>query len=338
MTSGSLPGSSSIGKRRFMASALNRLIIWSSALLLISVIGFAAYYYVDRSDSRDSGFAQRELAAAEQAVRDDPTNITNRIVLADLYFGKQRYEEAVEQYQAAVEINENSPLARVGLGRAQWAVKDYAGASENFNAVIKLSTEEDISGSLVQTAYYYLGKTALEQGAPEEAAEHFSQATALERTDADAWFMLGTAYAEASMLEEAADALGTAVSFVPNFKEAYELLVGIYEEQGLEGEVLYARGMVAYAEGDLDAAAGKLEDAIGASPALAQAHTGLGLVREIQGRDADAIVAYQQALHLNANDFLARGGMARLTGQTSEDDLPANHPDMGVSDGEGGTP
>src|SRR3972149_3589617 len=150
----------------FMDSGLNRMIIWSVALLVISVVGFAGYYYGDQSGSGDSGLAERELAIAEQAVRDDPTNITNRLVLADVYFARQRHEDAAAQYEAALAINDKSTLAHVGLGRALMGTRDFAGASENFQKVIDLSKEEDISGKLVQSSYYYLGSIALEQGKP----------------------------------------------------------------------------------------------------------------------------------------------------------------------------
>jgi cytochrome c-type biogenesis protein CcmH/NrfG len=90
--------------------------------------------------------------------------------------------------------------------------------------------------------------------------------------------------------------------------------------------------MAAYSRGDLDDAAEKLEAAIASSPTLAEAHTGLGLVRETQGEKDAAIVAYQQALQLQPDNFLAAGGLARLTGASSGTDLPANHP--GAASGE----
>src|SRR3990172_8075720 len=311
---------------RFIDSGLNRLIIWSAALLVVSVVGFAVYYYVDQSGSGDSGLAERELAVAEQAVRDDPTNITNRLVLADVYFARQRHEDAAAQYEAALAINEKSTLAHVGLGRALMGTEDFAGASENFQKVIDLSKEEDISGKLVQSSYFYLGNIALDQGKPDEAVEHFKQATALERTDSDSWYLLGTAYLQGGKLDEAIEALGQAILFVPNFTEAYEALAGAFDQKGASAGALYARGTAAYSKGNLGDAGDKLESAIQASPTLAQAHAGLGLVRESQGQKDAAIVAYQQALQLNPDDFLARGGLARLTGASSGAGLPANHP------------
>ena len=313
------------GGSRLMDSGLNRLIIWSAALLVISVVGFALYYYVDQSGAGDSGLAERELAVAEQAVRDDPTNITNRLVLADVYLGRERNEDAAAQYQAALAINDKSTLAHVGLGRALMGTGDFAGAFENFQKVIDLSKEEDISGKLVQSSYYYLGNMALDQGKPDEAVEHFKQATALERTDSDSWYLLGTAYLQGGKLDEAIEALGQAILFVPNFTEAYEALAGAFDQKGASAGALYARGMAAYSKGNLGDAADKLESAIESSPTLAEAHAGLGVVREIQGQKDAAIVAYQQALQLKPDDFLAGSGLARLTGASAGSDLPANH-------------
>lgn len=331
--------SSSRGVNGFMQSTLNRLIIWSAGLLVIVVVGFAVYYYVDQSQTGGSGMAERELTLAEEAVRSDPENIVNRLVLADLYYGRGRYQEAATQYEAAVQINDQSPLAHVGLGRALVETGDFEGASENFQSVITLSSEEDISGKLVQSAYYYLGTMSLEQGKADEAAEHLQKATALERSDADAWYMLGLAYRDGGKLDEAMEALGTAVMFVPNFVEAYEALAAVFDQSGSKAGALYARGMAAYSTGNLEDAAHKLQDAVEASPTLAEAHVGLALVRESQGQKDAAIVAYQQALHLKPDDFLARSGLARLTGTSSSTDLPGDHPgapagedrDQGVS-------
>ena len=321
------------GGDHFMDSGLNRMIIWSVALLVISVVGFAVYYYVDQSGSGDSGLAERELAVAEQAVRDDPANITNRLVLADVYYARQRYGDAAAQYEAALAINDKSTLAHVGLGRALMENGDFAGATENFQTVIDLSKEEDISGKLVQSSYYYLGNIALDQGKPDEAVENLKQATVLERSDSDSWYLLGTAYLQSGKLDEAIEALGQAVLYVPNFTEAYEALAGAFDQRGATAGTLYARGMAAYSKGNLGDAAGKLESAIAASPTLAEAHAGLGLVRESQGQKDAAIVAYQQALQLKPDDFLAVSGLARLTGTSSGTDLPANHPTAGSGEG-----
>src|SRR3972149_1676768 len=203
---------------------LNHFIFWAGTLLVVSIVAFAAYYYLDQRGSAPSNqeVLQIQLSQYEQVVRDDPDNITNRLALADAYLSLERYDDAIGQYEAAPVINEQSTLARVGLGRGKLGAGDLAAASESFQAVIDQSKGADISGELVQSAYYYLGSIALDQQKPDEAVEHLKQATSIERSDSDAWYLMGTAYLQSGKLDEAVDALAQAVLFVPDFTEAYE--------------------------------------------------------------------------------------------------------------------
>ena len=317
---------------------LDRVILWSGILLVLAVVGFAAYYILDRqlSDAVVQEGPRIELSQYEQVVRDEPNNITNRLALADAYYRLDRYDEAIAQYEAALVINDQSAIAHIGLGRAKLAVQDFAGAAASLQAVVDQSQEEDISGTLVQSAHYYLGKIALEQQQPEEAITQLKEATTIERSDSDAWYLMGTAYIQSGQLDEAIDALEQAVLFVPDFTEAYEQMVLVYDQQGARGKALYARGMVAYSTGDLDDAADQLLAAVGASPTLGKAYAGLGLVRELQGEKQAAAIAYQQALHLTPDDFTANSGLQRLSGASgasTDSGLPADHPDTGDGGG-----
>ena len=320
---------------------LDRVILWSGILLAVSVVAFGAYYYVDQesknSPPSNDEVMQRQLTLFEQAVIEDPNNITNRLALADTYLSLERFADAVAQYEAALVINDQSTLGHVGLGRAQLGTGDLAGATENFQKIIDKSKEADISGELVESAHYYLGSIALQQGNPDEAIKQLTEATKLERSDSDAWYLMGKAYMQAGKPEEAVDALMQAVLFVPDFTEAYEALAEVFDEKGATAGALYARGMAAYSKGELEDAARLLEDAVTASPTLAEAYSGLGLVRETMGQRDAAVLAYQQALHLKPDDFNAGTGLARLTqaesGTSTEEELPANHPGAEAGDG-----
>ncbi len=319
---------------------LNRLIIWSAALLVLAIAAFAAYYYLDQRGSTPAGqeTMQRQLSQYEQVVRDDPNNITNRLALADAYYSLQRYNDAVPQYEAALVINAQSTLAHLGLGRAKLGAGDAPAASASLQWIIDQSQTADIAGEVVQSAYYYLGSIALDQQKPDEAIERLTQATNIERSDSDAWYLLGTAYIQTSKLDEAVDALTKAVLFVPDFTEAYGKLAQVYDLKGARAEALYARGMMAYSLGQLQDAATQLQDAASASPTLADAYAGLGMVRETQGQRDAAMAAYQQALDLKPDHFNAKSGLARLSGlgsaNSSGTELPPNHP---VDQGSGGS-
>lgn len=313
---------------------LDRVIVWTGLALVAAVVAFGTYYYFDQA-GQSATPAQEDVVRAqlnvyEQAVRDDPNNITNRLALGDAYMGIDRFADAAAQYEAALTINEESTLGQIGLGRSLYELGDFAGATENFQKIIKTYETEDISGALVQTAHYYLGSIALKQGDAGEAVTQLTEATKLERSDADTWYLLGVAYKQQGDLDKAIESVEQAVLYVPDFTEAFDLLAQAYEEKGAAGEALYARGMIAYANGDFDDAAEKLAGAVEASPTLAKAYAGLGLVLENKGERDDASRAYQQALHLEPDNFNARSGLARLTGSaqadSSESQLPADHP------------
>jgi tetratricopeptide (TPR) repeat protein len=109
-----------------------------------------------------------------------------------------------------------------------------------------------------------------------------------------------------------------AVAFVPDFGDAYDVLAMAYDQKGMPGEARYARGMKAYSQGRLDAAAKELEAAGTASPAFAPAFAGLGLVREKQGKKDAAAIAFETAMSIDAANFNARSGLARLGKLTVE--------------------
>jgi tetratricopeptide (TPR) repeat protein len=70
--------------------------------------------------------------------------------------------------------------------------------------------------------------------------------------------------------------------------------------------------MAAYSRGKHAEALRDLQAATEASPAFAPAYAGLGLTREARSERDLAIAAYQRALQLDAADFTAQTGLARL--------------------------
>src|SRR3990170_3172272 len=166
---------------------LDRLLIWAAALLVLAIAAFAAYYYLDRrlqNEEVATGTAQHEIAVYEQAVRDDPQDAASRAALAQLYFGDGRYDEAVEQYQAALAIDDKNIVALLGLGRAQLAAGDAAAAEDSFEQIITLTANAEATGDYVEAAHYYSGSIALDQQRPADAVAPLKEAVAIEPSDA----------------------------------------------------------------------------------------------------------------------------------------------------------
>lgn len=295
---------------------LDRLLIWAAALLVIAVAAFGAYYYLDQRLQKDgaaSVTAQHDVAAYEQAVRDKPQDPVARASLAELYFTDKRYDDAVEQYQAALSLDETNLAVLLGLGRAQLGAGDAAGATKSFNQIITLSAGADMPGDYVEGAHYYIGSISIDQKRPADAITNLKEAIAIEPADADAWQLLGAAYLANGDLDESIDALSRAVVFVPNYTEAYDELAAAYQAKGMAGESRYGRGMAAYSRGQQAEALKDLQAATEASPAFAPAYAGLGLTREARSERDLAIAAYQHALQLDPANFTAQTGLARLS-------------------------
>ena len=301
---------------------LDRLLLWSGALLVLAVAIFGIFYALDQGDGGGQGgggggeLVRREIARYEEAIRANPDDVATRIALAQLYYADQRYRESVKQYQAAIALNGETTAILVGLGRALLDAGDTEGAIGSFQKVIEISQSAEVSPDLlVEAAHYYLGSIYLDRRQPAEAIVHLKEAVAIERTEADAWHLLGAAYLANGNLDQAINALSQAILFVPDFAEAYENLALAYERKGLAPESRYARGMLAYAQGRYSEAEAELKAAIGAlqgSSVLADAYVGLGLARESQGQRDAASAAYQQALQADPNSFNAREGLIRL--------------------------
>ncbi|HEU4760101.1 MAG TPA: tetratricopeptide repeat protein [Dehalococcoidia bacterium] len=292
---------------------LNRLLFWTAALLVISVVAFAVYYYFDQRGGRGAeGPLEHQIATLEGAVRANPDDASARGALAQAYFTDHRYKEAAQQYDAVLSNDDKNPVALIGLGRSLLETGDRDAALGRFQQVLDIAAQGEMSADLVETAQFYLGSIYLDQKQADDAVDHLQKAVAIERTDADAWRVLGAALVEAGKPDEAIDALKQAVLFVPNYAEAYETMVVAYEQKGLTAETHYARGMLSYSRGQFDEAVTELAAALQASPNYAAAYVGMGLARESRSERDLALAAYQQALQLEPDNFNARAGLTRL--------------------------
>jgi len=252
------------------------------------------------------------VARLEEAVRASPGDAMLRVSLAEAYLTASRPLDAVTQFQAALELDASRVDAIVGLGRAYMAAGDHASARPEFERVVEMANQGVMASDIVETARYYLGEISLLEQQPGDAVTHLEAAVAIDSSDADAWRLLGRAYRESGEVDKAIEALSRAVLFVPNYQEAYEELALAYDQKGLSGEAQYARGMVSYSKRDYDKAVQQLKEAVQASPGFANGYAGLGLALEGIGSREDAVAAFQKALELDAGNFTAQSGLARL--------------------------
>ena len=176
---------------------------------------------------------------------------------------------------------------------------------------------------MLQASYYSLGSIAVQQGRPAEAIPFLEQALAIRRSDADALYLIGTAYVATGETDKAEAALRAAVAYVPiGWSEPYAALADGFAKAGKAALAEWAGAMADLAAGKPDLAEPRLL-AIADGDAAVDAAIGLGLLHETRGQTAAAAEWYGRALAASPDNAAARLGMSRVGAGDIGSPLPA---------------
>jgi tetratricopeptide (TPR) repeat protein len=300
---------------------LSRWIRRLALLLVVGLIAFVAFYAVDRFRAPTAPIVDREMAAMEEAVRADPTDIVSRGRLADLYLAADRYDEAIAQYSEIINTGKQAEAGYVSRGRAYELKGDLDAAAADYAKVVELAKGGEMANvdAMLELAYYGLGAIALQQDRPEDAIDQLLKALLIKRTDADAMNLLGAAYVKAGTPDKAFEPLRRAILFVPTgWADPYQSLADAYVATGepaqAEWAAAMAEAMIALAPGGSGDVSGPLArlEAIADGEAALDARVGLGLLAEMTGDNATAADWYRKALALDSEDKAAQLGLGRV--------------------------
>jgi tetratricopeptide (TPR) repeat protein len=294
---------------------LDKAIFVAAFALIAVVLAFSGYYYFDRYvNIGDQSPVQLSIASLEDSVRDDPQDVDVRINLALTYLDANRFKEARDQ---SLQVLENFPERDEPLfiyGLASFKMNDYVSAVEYLKQFTDLRKESPTAAldTYLQTALYFLGDAYLELDLPNEAAEALELALHLNSMDADAYFKVGVAYAQADQHEKAVANYLRATDFVPDFLEAFQMMIQSYAALEDPGMVAFARGMEALTLGDLETAETHLKAAVEDYPEFARAYIGLAMVYEQRTNYQQALSNIEIALQLEPNNFMANNVLGRI--------------------------
>jgi len=295
---------------------LNRLIVGIVLVLVIGIPVVGVLYFLDRYVDPGPTMLQRSIAAAEEAVRQNPNQVGARMALAVSYAESQRYADAVAQYSEVLKAQADNRLALIERGKAELVLDDLDAAAADFQKLVDAAKGGEMANvdPQLEEAYYNLGAIELKRDRPKEAVIQLSNALRINRTDADALYLLGTALVRTGDYETAATALRKAVALVPSgWCEPYAALDDAYTGLQDAAGAQYAGGMVAVCEGRPVDAKARLEP-LTAGPLAVDALLGLGLLAEGQGDGAGAAAYYDQVLAKDPQNFGAITGLNRLGG------------------------
>jgi len=293
---------------------LNRWIKRVLLLLVVGTIAFAAFYAVDRWRPATTPIVDQRLAALEQAVRNKPDDVASRGQLADTYVAKGRFDDALVQYDAILATGKEVELATYGRAGAYLGLKRLDDAAKEYQAVVDIAKGGEMANvdPMLEAAYYSLGSIAMQQAKPADAITVLEKALAIKRSDADALYLIGTAYVATGDTSKAETALRAAVAFVPiGWSEPYTALAQGFTKAGENAMAEWAGAMADLASGKPDLAEPRLL-AIADGDAAVDAAIGLGLLYETKGDTATAAEWYGRALATSPDNAAARLGMGRV--------------------------
>lgn len=284
------------------------------ALCFLAAIGGIIAYLVIPDGDAPGELVERGIARMEGEVEQNPDDPDRRLELALLYSEAGSHREAIAQLETALELNESHQGALVALGDVYRVLGRYDEAVGPYTKVVELNEDNPMRGvsRQLEGVYYYLGVAYFNLERPEDAIRSLEEALIMDRTDADAWHMLGSTYRHLGEFEKAIESFAQAVRFVPDFKEAYQGLARGYEETGQTDFAAYANAMVSYISGSSGEAIRQLEEVVAAAPDFAEAYLGLGLAYEKEGQIEKAISAYHQALIIEPDLWLAQAKLQAL--------------------------
>jgi tetratricopeptide (TPR) repeat protein len=283
--------------------------------LVVAIAGFAAFYITDRGLTREAGLVDQAVRVGEAAVRDNPTSAGLRVALADVYTSKNRLDEAVTQYNAALEIDKDMLTAHRGLGLVYLERKQFGNAESEFQQIVDAVDDQQFANVNrgLEAVYYFLARAQVGQQKFDAAIDSLSRALAIDRTDSDAWELLGSAYLATARADDAVRALEAAVQFVPDSWDGYATLARAYDAAGNPTGVRYAQAMVLVGRKAYDGAISELRAVTQDEPRFVSAWIGLGFASEAAGRKADAEAAFARAAQLEPTNFNARMGLNRVS-------------------------
>jgi tetratricopeptide (TPR) repeat protein len=304
---------------------LNRWIKRLALLLVVGGVLFTAFYFFDRWRPATTPIVDQKLASLEQAVRDKPDDIASRGQLADTYVAKGRFQDAIDQYNLILKAGKDEELATYSRAAAYMGLSQYDLAAKDYQHVVEIAKTGEMANvdSLLETSYYGLGSIAMKQGKPADAVTSLEKALAIKRSDADALYLIGTAYAATGATDKAATALRSAADFVPiGWPEPYTALADAYTKAGKPNLAEWAGAMADLAAGKADQAEPRLT-AIEGTDAAVDAAIGLGLLYESKGDTARAATWYGKALEEDPANAAAKLAMSRVGAPGNASPLPA---------------
>jgi len=238
------------------------------------------------------------------------------------YQKAENVDSAIEVFKRALDHDPNYTLAYAGLGESYWRKYQATHAAEWMTQALEACQKAAALGE----GAICLGHVDNETGKYDQAVTEFQRALQVDPTSDDAYRGLAFAYEHLGKTAEAEQTYRRAVAVRPQYWAGYNWLGTFFFRQGRfqEAATMFQQvtefapdsfrgyqnlGGAYTALGRFDLAVPTLERSVQLRPSAA-AHSNLGTVYFYLRRFADASRAYEQAVKLDARDYVLWGNLA----------------------------
>lgn len=156
-------------------------------------------------------------------------------------------------------------------------------------------------------ACFMLGVIAQKNGQLEQATSRYIQATEIKKNSAKAFYQLGVAYRDAQDVDAAVNALTKVIELKSDYLEAYDVLTGMLQAEGLHHELIAA-----------------CSDAISVMPDAVELHARLAGAYEMTSQLPQAKAAAQATIKLNPLHTRALFTLAKVARREGELEVAKN--------------
>jgi len=199
-----------------------------------------------------------------------------------------RFAEALQRYDAAVQLAPRLARAHLNRGNALLGMGDPDGALAAYAAALHGNPD-------YAAAHYNTGNAYARSGRGEAALDAYRRALALKPDFADAEVALGSALEDLGRLDEAAASYRRALVIHPDYAEVHDNL-----------------GLTLMKLRRLDDAVASYRRAVALKPDRADGHRHLGEALQEQGLLDAAAASYRRALELRSDDVLTHNNLGTV--------------------------
>jgi tetratricopeptide (TPR) repeat protein len=143
-----------------------------------------------------AGQTEKAISTYKQAIKVNSTDDRLQLDLGNLFFGEKRYGDAIDAYEQAVRLYDDS-TNRFSLGQAYLKTGRYSDAENQFEKIVRRGGLESRNG------FYGLGLTYRAQKKYDAAIAQFERAISKDRDFTSAYSEMGYTYADAGNMDMA---------------------------------------------------------------------------------------------------------------------------------------